>query len=244
MDLPDYPDRSQLQQIIAGITEGVMLIEPDQAITYANEAALAMHKVEGLDDLGRTVDAYERNFVVRYRTKQAIDDAPTPIQRVVTGEMFEDVVVEVAHRDRPRADWVHRIRSLVVTTRDGMHDCWVLIMTDVSGHLEAEERFERMFAANPAPAVICRLSDLRFVKLNEGFLSLTGLKADDVLGRSVYEIDVSAEIRQSISPPPLERNLASNVRAVPVFASSASKRRRSPVSDQSCRSSAVLPVIS
>jgi PAS domain S-box-containing protein len=190
VDLPDYPDRSQLQQIIAGITEGVMLIESDQAITYANEAALAMHRVESLDDLGRTVDAYQRNFVVRYRTKQAIDDAPSPIQRVVTGEMFEDVVVEVAHRGRPRADWVHRIRSLVVTTRDGMHDCWVLVMTDVSGHLEAEERFERMFAANPAPAVICRLSDLRFVKLNEGFLSLTGLKADDVLGRSVYEIDV------------------------------------------------------
>ena len=140
----DYPDRSQLQQIIAGITEGVILIEPDQAITYANEAALAMHKVESLDDLGRTVDAYERNFVVRYRTTQVIDDAPSPIQRVVTGEMFEDVVVEVAHRDRPRADWVHRIRSLVVTTRDGMHDCWVLVMTDVSGHLEAEERFERI----------------------------------------------------------------------------------------------------
>ena len=28
------------------------------------------------------------------------------------------------------------------------------------------------------------------MKLNEGFLSLTGLKADDVLGRSVYEMDV------------------------------------------------------
>jgi PAS domain S-box-containing protein len=188
--LPEYPDRSQLQQIIAGITEGVILIEPDQAITYANEAALAMHGVQSLDDLGRTVDAYQRNFVVRYRTKQAIDDAASPIQRVVAGEMFEDVVVEVAHRARPRVDWVHRIRSLVVTTRDGLHDCWVLVITDISGHLEAEERFERMFAANPAPAVICQLSDLRFVKLNEGFLALTGFKAEDVLGRSVYEIDV------------------------------------------------------
>jgi PAS domain S-box-containing protein len=47
-----------------------------------------------------------------------------------------------------------------------------------------------MFAANPAPAVICRLADLRFVKLNEGFLELTGFKREDVLGRSVYEVDV------------------------------------------------------
>src|SRR5918997_4117312 len=47
-----------------------------------------------------------------------------------------------------------------------------------------------MCGATPAAAVICRLSDLRFVKLNEGFLALTGFKPEDVLGRSVYEVDV------------------------------------------------------
>jgi PAS domain S-box-containing protein len=188
--LGEYPDRSQLQQIVAGITEGVILIEPDQAITCANEAALAMHGVRTLDDLGRSVDTYRRNFIFTYRTEQAIDDAPSPVERVVAGEIFEDLMVEVAHRARPRVDWVHRIRSLVVTTSDGLHDCWVLVITDISAHLEAEERFERMFAANPAPAVICRLSDLRFIKLNEGFLALTGFKREDVLGRSVYEVDV------------------------------------------------------
>jgi PAS domain S-box-containing protein len=194
--LAEYPDRSQLQQIMAGITEGVILVEPDQAITCANHAALAMHGVESLDELGRTVEAYRRNFLVRYRTKQALEDAPSPIERVVAGEMFEDLVVETAHRDRPMVDWVHRIRSLVVTTRDGLHDCWVLVITDISGHLEAEERFERMFAANPAPAIICRLSDLRFIKLNAGFMALTGFKPEDVLGRSVYEIDVLERAEQ------------------------------------------------
>jgi PAS domain S-box-containing protein len=194
--LAEYPDRSQLQQIIAGITEGVILIETDQAITYANEAALAMHGVASLDELGRSVDDYRRNFIARYRTKQPVAEAPSPIERVVAGEMFEDVVVEVAHRERPRVDWIHRIRSLVVTTRDGLHDCSVLVITDISGQLEAEERFERMFAANPAPALICRLSDLRFVKLNEGFLALTGFRREDVLGRSVYEIDVLARAEQ------------------------------------------------
>jgi PAS domain S-box-containing protein len=188
--LAEYPDRSQLQQIIAGLTEGVILIEPDQVITCVNEAALAMHGVESLDGLGRSVEAYRRNFIVRYRQRQAIEDPPSPIERVVAGEMFEDLVVEVAHRARPRTDWIHRVRSLVVTTRDGLNDCWVLVVTDISGHLEAEERFERMFAANPAPAVICRLSDLRFVKLNEGFLALTGFKRQEVLGRSIYEIDL------------------------------------------------------
>src|SRR5918997_4334130 len=47
-----------------------------------------------------------------------------------------------------------------------------------------------MCGATPAAAVICRLADLRYVKLNEGFLQLTGFRREDVLGRSVYEVDV------------------------------------------------------
>ena len=36
-------NRRQLQQIIAGLSDGVILLDPDQSILWANEAALAMH---------------------------------------------------------------------------------------------------------------------------------------------------------------------------------------------------------
>ncbi|RYF06097.1 MAG: PAS domain-containing protein, partial [Oxalobacteraceae bacterium] len=35
----------QMRQIVAGLSEGVILIEPDQTITYANAAAVMMHGV-------------------------------------------------------------------------------------------------------------------------------------------------------------------------------------------------------
>src|SRR5215216_5711951 len=66
------PDRSQLEQIIAGLSEGVILVEPDQTITYANEAALEMHGVTTLDELGRTVDEYRRNFVLRHHSSDLL----------------------------------------------------------------------------------------------------------------------------------------------------------------------------
>jgi PAS domain S-box-containing protein len=53
-----------------------------------------------------------------------------------------------------------------------------------------QPRGERAFAANSAPATICRLTDLRLINVNEGFLRLTGYKREDVLGRTFYEIDV------------------------------------------------------
>src|SRR5215216_6349466 len=184
------PDRSQLEQIIAGLSEGVILVEPDQTITYANEAALEMHGVRGLDELGRTVDEYRQNFVVRHHSSDLLDHGRYPIDRVVAGEAFDDVVVVVAHKTNQDRDRTHRIRSLVITDHAGNPDCLVLIVHDVSGQVEAEDRFERAFAANPAPATICRLADLRLIKVNDGFLELTGYKREDVLGRTVYEIDV------------------------------------------------------
>jgi PAS domain S-box-containing protein len=185
----NYPDRTQLQEIIAGMKEGVILIEPDQVITYANHSALEMHGVGCLDDLGRSVDQYLSNYVIRTRTKQPLDKGCTPIERAAAGQWF-DVLIEVSRRDRPERDWTHRVRSLVVKTPAGLPDCHVLVAADMSGHVEAEERFDRMFSANPAPAAICRLSDLRFVKVNEGFLHLSGYAHEDVIGHSVYEIDV------------------------------------------------------
>ncbi|MCJ2128693.1 PAS domain-containing protein, partial [Methylobacterium sp. E-045] len=108
--------------------------------------------------------------------------------RGLAGETFRDAVVEVHHARDPTKIWMHRIRSLVVTEAEGRPTGLALIMQDVSDHYEAEERCESMFRANPAPAVVCLLSDLRYVKVNQGFIDLTGFKSDQVLGRTFTEI--------------------------------------------------------
>jgi len=159
-DLGQARDRHQLQQIIAGLSEGVILIEPGQRIVWGNEAALAMHGVESLEDLGATVDAYRRRFRLRYRNNHILKKSDYPLARVIAGETFSDVTVEVCAAGRDER-WVHSIRSQVVTDADGQPDCLVLIITDVTEQYEAEARFESAFNANPAPAAIARLSDRR-----------------------------------------------------------------------------------
>lgn len=189
-------DRSQLQQIVDGLSEGVILIEPDQRITYANQAALALHGVSRIEELGTTVDAYRSNFLPRYRDPDPPGGAHSPVERVVAGEAFRDVVVEVARAGTNWPDWTHRIRSLVITDADGLPDCLVLVISDETERYEAEERFDRAFAANPAPAAICRLADTRFVRANEGFLALTGFPREAVVGRSIHEVDVLRQAEQ------------------------------------------------
>ena len=60
----------------------------------------------------------------------------------------------------------------------------VLVIQDATERFSAEERFERAFNANPAPAIVCRLSDLRCIKVNRGFLEMTGYGRDEAIGRS------------------------------------------------------------
>jgi PAS domain-containing protein len=154
------PERSQLEQIIAGLTEGVILFEPDQAITYANNAALDMHGVTRLEELGLTVDEYRHNFVLHRQVDMTPGSGYHPIDRVVAGEIVDEVVVVVAHKDNPDLDWTHRIRTLVITDCAGEPDCLVLIIHDASAEVEAEDRFERAVLCSRRhqhPLVRCHL---------------------------------------------------------------------------------------
>ncbi len=182
-------DRTQLQQIIAGLTEGVIIINPDQTIAWANQTALTLHGVGAVKELGGTVSEYRRRFELRYQNRHKLPEGDYPMERLLAGEAFSEVVVEVA---RPGEDkrWVHRIRSLVLTDPKGEPDCLVLIVNDETERFNAEQRFERAFGANPAPAIIARLSDMRYVKVNRGFLEMTGYLREALVGRSVHEIDV------------------------------------------------------
>ncbi|MBC3347256.1 helix-turn-helix transcriptional regulator [Pseudomonas sp. SWRI196] len=183
-------NRRQLLQIIAGLSDGVMLIEVDQSIAWANEAALTMHGVTDLNELGANAEEYVQRFNLRYRNNHPLTADNYPIARVARGDEFSDVLVEVTPEADPDRTWVHRIRSMVLTDRSGEAELLVLILSDATEWASAEQRFEKTFGANPAPAVICRLSDLRYIKVNQGFLEMTGYSREQVIGRSVYELDV------------------------------------------------------
>jgi PAS domain S-box-containing protein len=54
---------------------------------------------------------------------------------------------------------------------------------------ESEERFSKAFRASPALMTISRLSDERFVEVNDAFVRWYGLRREDILGHSTTELD-------------------------------------------------------
>lgn len=188
---PEPHDRRQLQQLVSGLSEGVVLVGFDQAILWANEAALALHGASCLADLGRDLDEYRSRFrLTRRDTRQPLHEGDFPIDRVIAGEVPHDVTVEVSPVASPDRIWTHAIRCLVLTDAGGAPDVLVLVIRDETRRYEAEDRFEAAFAANPAPAIICRLSDLCYVRVNRGFLQMTGCQRHDLIGTSIYAFDI------------------------------------------------------
>jgi PAS domain S-box-containing protein len=187
---PSLTDHLQLRQIIAGLPEGIIIVTPDGTISWANEAALALHGIKSLKELGNTVADYCARFELHYRDRQPLPPDEYPLSRLVAGGSFTDLVVEVIPSGRSEKRGVQRLRGLSLTDPEGARACLALIIDNETERFDAEERFERAFGANPAPAIIARLSDMRYVKVNQGFLELTGYLQDALIGRSVHQIDV------------------------------------------------------
>ena len=182
-------ERNQLQLILAGLSDGIMVYEMDGTLGWANDKALAMHGDTTLKQIGDDIASYVQRYELRYRNGHRLEDAEYPASRAVAGETLKGVIVEVAPRGGHPA-WAHKVTSILLKDDAGNTDRAVLVLDDMTETLDAEQRFERMFSANPAPAVICRLSDHRFVKVNQGFLEMTGHRREDVIGRSIYDLDV------------------------------------------------------
>ena len=184
-----HASQRHLQQIIARLTEGVIIIDPDGVLAWADETALALHGVRTLSELGKTVAGFAERFQLADRSGQRIQPSDYPMQRLLKGEAINKALIDVTRRADGK-HWVHEIRTLVLNDGSGSADCLVVIVDDETERFNAEERFERAFSANPAPAIIARLADRRYVKVNQGFLEMTGYSHSALIGHSMEEVDV------------------------------------------------------
>jgi diguanylate cyclase (GGDEF)-like protein/PAS domain S-box-containing protein len=60
----------------------------------------------------------------------------------------------------------------------------------------SEEKFAKAFHSSPDAIIITEQATGRYLEVNDGFCRLTGYSADDVIGRTVYEFAIMADITQ------------------------------------------------
>lgn len=198
------PTLRHLEQLTAQLMDGVILLDPAGTILSANPAALRMHGVTTLAELGGTTDGYAARFSVRTGANQPLRHRDYPLARLLAGESFPDLTVGVARAGEEQIRWVHQVRDVVMDVDGGEPDYLALVISDVSDRFDAEARFAAMFGANPAPAMIVRLADQRISQVNPGFAALSGFTAEALVGTSFFGhdllggLDDAAGVRRAI----------------------------------------------
>lgn len=187
----DAPASSeQLRQILGGLIQGIVLADTRGRITWANQAALDAHGCTQEPELLLSAAAYRKHFALRYRNHHTLTAALYPLDRLAAGKAFDELTVIFTRRDRPDPERVLQMRGLLIEREPGHAESAALIIKDVTEQANAQERFERSFAANPAPALILSIPDSRYIKANRGFLEMTGYSSDEVVGHAFHELDV------------------------------------------------------
>jgi len=190
---------------MAQLMDGVILLDPTGTILGANPAALRMH---GLDDpagLGSTAEDYAGRFSLRAADGRPLRHRDYPLFRLLAGEPFPDEIVQVAPAGEDQARWVHQVRDVIMDEDGGEADYLALVISDISARFDAETRFNAMFQANPAPALVLGLADLRIARANPGFLALTGFTEKQLHDRSLFALDLlggladPADVRRRIA---------------------------------------------
>lgn len=184
---------------MARLLDGVILIDPSGVILSANAAALAMHGVAEVAELGVTVEDYASRFTLWSSEHRALKQREYPLVRLLAGDNLPDTIVEVAPVGEREARWVHQVRDVTMDVDGGEPDYLALVMSDVSERFDAEARFKAMFAANPAPAMIVAIDTLRISRLNPGFLALTGYDPDQLVGRSPFALDLLGDLPDKVA---------------------------------------------
>lgn len=175
---------------MAQLLDGVILIDPTGVILSANAAALRMHRVRSVADLGATAEDYAGRFTLRSADHRPLKHREYPLFRLLAGDSFPDLVVEVAPAGETETRWVHQVRDVAMDDSGGDPDYLALVISDITAQFDAQVRFAAMFNANPAPALIVRQSDQRVVQVNPGFLSLTGFAPGQLTGKTLASLDL------------------------------------------------------
>ncbi|MBV4457638.1 PAS domain S-box protein [Pseudomonas sp. COR58] len=121
------------------------------------------------------------------------------IERVIREQGLSNVAIIVQHKDGQSLTCVISSRQISV----GNQPCIVTTLRDITQQQRSEaalkaseEKFAKAFHSSPDAITISERDTGRYLEVNDGFCRLTGYRADEVIGKTMYQVGIWAEEKQ------------------------------------------------
>jgi PAS domain S-box-containing protein len=157
-----------IELVAAEVSEGIIILDNQEAIIWANAAALTMHGVNDQAALGQTIDEYHENFQVKFR-KARRRPAPADVSEALAADRLRDSLIEITPASGDGGPSLHRMRKLNVPDESGGPRYTVLFMTTVPAGGEGQGMAACTIKDAPCATAILRCRDARLIEANAEF---------------------------------------------------------------------------
>ncbi len=181
--------------IIEQSFEGIILIDSDGTVIECNRACEAILGLDRSSMVGqKTWDIFRQLSIGTVRTESDVAMFREATLSLIQGRSARyQGSSEVTFR-RSNGD-IRVIQQTIFPIRREAGNRLGVILQDITGRKEneealrrSEEKFSRVFHTTPDSVTITRLSDGRYIDINEGFTSITGYCREEVIGKTSREL--------------------------------------------------------
>jgi PAS domain S-box-containing protein len=192
--------RELLEHVLAGLDEGVVLVDASGRRLYANEQAARLTGYGSAAELvaAPPEEAADR-FEIRDEAGRPLRSEDLPGRRALAGEEPGTALIRFRAADGPER--VSEVRAVGVRDAEGAVAYAVTFFRDVTGEVEERERVESLYrGAVETRALLDALydsapvglgfwdRDLRYVRVNAALAAINERSAEDHVGRSFHEV--------------------------------------------------------
>ncbi len=191
--------RSELETILSSMMGGVIVVDADRKVVYANPAIGRLLRVRG--EIGDPLETWVRGANVRELDGTHIEMAELPLVKALQGETIPEKLLLMDGESGP--DTVMSSSAAPIREPGGEITGGVVIIRNVTPQRRLQEDLERQrtlletFTQNVPVGLAFLNHDLRYVIANQALSEIGGIPAEKAVGKSPREFlraDVAADI--------------------------------------------------
>jgi len=182
-------NEAQLAGIISSAIDGILTVDESQRIVLVNAAAEKLFDYSAAELLGQPLDRLipERFRDIHRQRIREFSERPTPRRLGLMGEFYG---VRSSGEEFPIESSISQVelngqKFYTVMLRDITE-----LKQTVDELRQSQERFGKVFRANPQPMALTTLAEGRYLDVNESFLAVSGYSREEVIGHTSLELDI------------------------------------------------------
>ncbi|GFO53770.1 hypothetical protein GMSM_07770 [Geomonas sp. Red276] len=133
----------QLEAVLEGITEGVIISDMEGNLLTMNREALALHEFESVVDIRRHLSEFPSRFQLFDLRRNPVPLDQWPLSRALRGERFVDYQLWVSCRHCGK-EWIGNYSGTPVADREGKNMLAVLTLRDITARKQMEQQINAL----------------------------------------------------------------------------------------------------